>query len=686
MWFRYTLVTFLSLSLLTLGACSSKKKTTVPAAPTYTIGVTVSGLSGVGLVLQNNAGDNLPVNASGSVSFATALNEGASYSVSILTQPSTPTQTCSVTNGSGTVAKTNITTVTVNCVTNTYSVGGNVSGLSGSGLVLQNNGGGNLAISADGSYTIAASALSGTTYSVSVLTQPSSPTQTCTVSNASGTLGGANVTNINVACTTNTYTIGGSVTGLAGGGLTLQNNGGGDLVINTNGSFTFATPVASGATYTVSTSTQPSSPAQTCAVTNGSGTVVSANITNVTVTCSLWTKQLGSAAMDVGRAVAADASGNIIVAGYTSGGFDSNSSNGNDDAIIVKYAANANKSWSVQFGSNSEDQANGVAVDTSGNIYVVGYSNGILVSGSDAGLYDIFVTKYDAAGTRQWIRQFGTTENERANAVVVDTSGNVYITGRTAGGLDGGTNASVGVGVGDAFLIKYDTSGARQWTKLLGTSAEDEAYSVAVDAGGNIFIAGLTNGDLVGTNAGNSDMFVAKYDSTGTLVWTQQLGNGSNDVARGVATDSSGNVYVTGYTGGSLDSQVWIGATDAFITKYNAAGAKQWTKQFGSSDSSKDDAAFAITIDATDSIYVTGYINSALTVGDVFVAKYDTLGTQQWISQFGTTGADTGLGVVTDSNGYVFVTGSTDGGLDGYNNLGPNDVFLVKYNASGVKQ
>lgn len=689
MWHRYTFVFFLSLSLLTLSACSGKKKSSPPAAPTYTIGVTVSGLSGAGLVLQNNAGDNLAVSASGGVSFATTLGNGVSYNVSVLTQPSAPTQTCSVTNGSGTVASANITTVTVSCVTNAYSVGGNVSGLSGSGLVLQNNSGGNLAISANGSYTIAGSVLSGTLYSVSVLTQPSSPTQTCTVGNASGTVGGANVTNINVTCVTNTYTISGSVSGLSGTGMTLQNSGN-NLVINTNGSFTFATPVASGATYTVTTNIQPSTPAQTCTVTNGSGTVTNANITNVTVTCSPWTKQLGSTVIDAGRAVTADASGNVIVAGYTKGNFDGHVSSGGDDAVIVKYAANANKSWSLQFGSSSEDHANGVAVDSSGNIYVTGYTNGVLDGGSALGFYDIFVAKYNATGTRQWIHQLGTTATETATAIAVDVDGNVYVTGYTAGGLDNNTN----VGLNDAFLTKYSTDGLKQWTKLLGTSSNDVANSVTVDASGNIFIAGYTDGILnVAPNAGQSDLFVAKYSSGGTRLWTRQLGSTGVDVGRGVATDSVGDVYVAGYTGGSLPGNTSAGATDAFVTKYLADGTPSWTKQFGSSVSTYDDAAFAITVDTSNGIYVTGYTQGGLSglnanpgTADVFVARYNTSGTQQWISQFGTAGADTGLGIVADSGGNIFVVGSTGGNLDGNINAGLDDVFLVKYNASGVKQ
>lgn len=259
---------------------------------TYTVGGTVSGLSGSGLVLQNNGGDNLSISANGSFSFATSLADLSAYSVTVSTQPSSPSQTCAVSSGSGTIASANVTGVSVTCTTNTYTIGGTVSGLSGSGLVLQNNSGDDLNVSG-GSFTFSTSIASGNTYSVTVLTQPSSPTQTCTVSGASGSVVSSNVTSVTVNCTTNTYTIGGTVTGLSGSGLILQNNGGDNLSISANGSFAFATSVASGNTYSVTVQTQPSSLSQACTVSSGSGTVLAANVTSVSISCTTNTYTVG---------------------------------------------------------------------------------------------------------------------------------------------------------------------------------------------------------------------------------------------------------------------------------------------------------------------------------------------------------------------------------------------------------
>jgi 6-phosphogluconolactonase (cycloisomerase 2 family) len=169
----------------------------------------------------------------------------------------------------------------------TFTVGGTVAGLTGSGLVLRDNGGDNLAISAAGSFTFAIKVATGAAYSVTVFTQPTNPSQACTVNNSSGTMGTTNVTNVTVACTTNTYTVGGTVTGLSGDGLVLRDNGGDNLSVAAAGAFTFATAVASGGTYSVTPFTQPTGPNQNCTVTNGtgSGTVTNVNITTVAVVC-----------------------------------------------------------------------------------------------------------------------------------------------------------------------------------------------------------------------------------------------------------------------------------------------------------------------------------------------------------------------------------------------------------------
>jgi cysteine-rich repeat protein len=264
----------------------------------FTVGGTVSGLAGSGLVLQDNGGDNLPVDANGTFTFPTPVSSGGMYDVTVLVQPSSPTQVCTVapSSASGTIAMANVTSVTVTCVTSSFTVGGIVTGLAGSGLILQDSGSDNLPVTTNGPFTFATPVSSGQMFDVMPLDQPSGPTQTCVVSNGSATMGGSNVTNVLVTCTTTTYTIGGTVSGLTGAGLVLQDNGADNLAVGNNGNFVFTTPIASGGTYDVTILTQPSAHCSVAA--NGSGPVTNANITGVTITCSLC----GNGVLDAGEA------------------------------------------------------------------------------------------------------------------------------------------------------------------------------------------------------------------------------------------------------------------------------------------------------------------------------------------------------------------------------------------------
>jgi parallel beta-helix repeat protein len=264
------------------------------SSPAFTVGGSVSGLSGSGLVLHNNGGDALPIAADGGFTFVTPLFDGSSYDVTVGTPPSTPSQTCTVTDGSGTVSGANVTSVSVSCATNLYTIGGTVSGLTGT-VTLQNNGGDSLPLSGDGAFTFGTPLPDLSAYSVTVSSQPAG--QFCTVSNGSGALAGANVTTVGVVCNT-LYTIGGTVSGLSGSGLVLRNNGADDLPIAADGGFTFASSVPNGGAYAVTVATQPGTPNQTCTVTgggngDGSGTVSGASVTDILVTCVTNTYTIG---------------------------------------------------------------------------------------------------------------------------------------------------------------------------------------------------------------------------------------------------------------------------------------------------------------------------------------------------------------------------------------------------------
>ncbi len=259
--------------------------TVVCSVDTYALGGTVTGLgAGTQVMLEDNGGDALTVAANGGFTFATPVSYQGGYNVTVGTQPAG--QTCTVAKGTGTSVVSAVTSVAVVCAKDTFTIGGAVTGLtSGSQVTLLNDGANPLTTTEDGSFSFSTPVASSGAYNVTVGTQPAG--QTCTVSNGSGIASAMNVTNVAVACATNTYTIGGSVSNLASGGqLVLKNNGGDPLAVTGNGSFVFDTPIAFGGSFDVTVGTQPIG--QTCTVAGGVGGPVSSNAM-ATVLCAVET-------------------------------------------------------------------------------------------------------------------------------------------------------------------------------------------------------------------------------------------------------------------------------------------------------------------------------------------------------------------------------------------------------------
>ena len=240
-------------------------------------------------------------------------------------------------------------------------------------------------------------------------------------------------------------------------------------------------------------------------------------------------------------------------------------------------------SWSgtKQLGASAYGpEGNGIASDSSGNVYMTGYTGSFGSFG-----YNI-VVKYDSSGVTQWTQQIGTSSEDVANGIAIDSNGNVYVTGYTAGGLDGNTSA----GQNDIFVVKYNSAGVKQWTQQLGTSSADVANGIAIDSNGNVYVTGYTAGALDGNSQiGNGDYFLVKYDSGGVKQWTQQHGTAprsdyawlwsKEDNGKALVTDSSGNIYVTGYTVGDLANAPYTGGVsydkNLFVVKYDENGNKQ---------------------------------------------------------------------------------------------------------------
>jgi len=260
----------------------------------FTIGGITTGLLGTGLTLQNNSGDDLSISSNGIFTFSNPLADTSNYNVSVSSNPTSPAQICSASNNTGSVNGSNVENVSIICSTNSYTISGSISGLSGSGLVLRNNGGDDLAITNGATNFLFATSVADTqTYNVTVAMQPSSLTQNCVVNSGNGTVSGSNITGISIVCTTQSFSIGGTVTGFAGTTMTLQNNGGNDLSISTDGAFSFSNPLIDGSAYNVTVSTQPTGTAKICSINNGTGNLSNGNITNVAITCFAPTEVIG---------------------------------------------------------------------------------------------------------------------------------------------------------------------------------------------------------------------------------------------------------------------------------------------------------------------------------------------------------------------------------------------------------
>lgn len=284
----------------------------------------------------------------------------------------------------------------------------------------------------------------------------------------------------------------------------------------------------------------------------------------------VWIQQFGTNLINLSFDIDIDDNGNIYLSGLNVTP-DANSPIGNtDDFWVAKYDTNGNRQWLTESGAAGFfDESYGVAVSGDGSVYSTGWTGGDL-GGDNAGLYDIWISKHDNLGNPLWNRQIGTPDLEWSWGVDTDSQGSVYATGWTLGDL-GGKNA----GSYDPWLIKYDSNGNQLWTQQFGTVGDDQAFRIHIDSQDNVFLAGYTDNNLEGTNAGSFDAWVAKYDINGNQVWIQQFGTPKLDQAQNITSDNFGSLYVTGGTEGSFGSAN-AGSFDTWIAKLDAtSGALQ---------------------------------------------------------------------------------------------------------------
>jgi hypothetical protein len=310
----------------------------------------------------------------------------------------------------------------------------------------------------------------------------------------------------------------------------------------------------------------------------------------------VWARQAGSGSHDFGWSISSDSNGSIYLAGQLAGPF------GRDDAVVIKYGDDGSLVWSRELSTSQNDIAHSVAADSLGNVFVAGETEGPL-GGAYQGYWDAYLGRYDASGNLSWIKQLATTVSDASYGVFADGSGNVYVIGDTGGALGGDV-----IGDGDAFLMKYDSTGNLLWSKQFGTVRWDRGLSVAADGAGAVYICGQSMSPNTSGAGSNWDAYLARFDVDGDLLWNASIATASDDECRSVAVDTSGNAYITGRTMGSLDATS-AGGWDVFARKYDALGNLSLAMQFGTD---RTDEGNAIVWDGYGSFYLAGYTEGQL--------------------------------------------------------------------------
>ena len=396
------------------------------------------------------------------------------------------------------------------------------------------------------------------------------------------------------------------------------------------------------------------------------------------------TKALGSTDYDDAADIAVDeARCAVYVGGYTHGTI-SGVSAGLTDAVVARYDTRGVRTWAVQFGSPGWDSVHGIAVDADGDVYVLGSTDDTLPGSPiiNLGASDIFLVKLDSAGAIVWTRMLGSAGDENPTGLAIDSAGEVYITGFTDGVLTGAT-----AGGQDYFLGRYDPDGNLVMLMQRGSAGNDRAKAVAVGPSDNPYIVGDTDGDLEGVQAGNADIFVAKYDPAGTELWIDQRGTSDLDLGADIAVNQYAEVFVAGSTALGMDGNVSAGAMDVVLLRYSASGTWTFTRQRGSTSTDTSES-LALTSGGAPIIMgsTSGTLDGLVPVGstDAFVMKLNRSGIWSWTSQIGSTGYDRGEGVAVGFADQVFATGNFGASLNGVSPIGLRDMFAVSFTSGGV--
>jgi len=280
----------------------------------------------------------------------------------------------------------------------------------------------------------------------------------------------------------------------------------------------------------------------------------------------LWTRIFGSDQAEEIFDITTDSNDNIYVTGHTLGEFDGQVNSGSTDIFISKYDPDGLRLWTKFIGNADAESGRGIALDADNNIYVGGFTDGEIDGQTQIGGYDLFVTKLNSNGEKTWLDVWGSPSNDYSYAIALDSSNNIYITGYTKGTFAGQPKP----GLDDFFLTKYSSNGSNYWTKIWGSGDDERARGIAIDDNDNVFVTGHTWGGFDGqTNAGMIDVFLSKFNTDGERKWSEIWGSDTVDYYGVVDVDNNDNLYVAGDTYGEFDGQINNGNRDAFLTRFD---------------------------------------------------------------------------------------------------------------------
>jgi hypothetical protein len=383
--------------------------------------------------------------------------------------------------------------------------------------------------------------------------------------------------------------------------------------------------------------------------------------------------------------------------------------------------------WTTYFGGSGYDEVTSTCVDEEGNIYITGFTsattniaNGGYQVTYGGGNYDAYLAKFNVDGQRLWCTYFGGSQSDFGNGVAIDQSGNLVIIGTTSSQSNiaiGGANTVYGGGAYDAFVAKFDELGQLEWSSYIGGSNEDEGISVSFDQNGTL--AALLNtksNNINNTGAfqsayggGISDLFVANFDAEGTEIWSTYVGNSGEEIAGNISHSNEGFVLISGATSSQIGIAIGGNQTtygggehDGFLMMLNESGSVQWSSYIGGEG---DDLIHSTSFNEFEKIYVSGSsssISGITTVGsdqstnsggafDAFLGQFDLSGDKLWATYIGGEGQDKGFGLAVDELSNVYIGGITSSENNIYengfqeSNAGGIDLFFAFYDSLGVK-